>query len=122
MTLTFRFFCASSLLPLSIAAFFSRVGGGTFINPADYDDRSNLIYSNLAVDGGFEALSTDLEGRFLDSLAILNVNTFLGNYLLLCNGRITPNNNLHSRRIPALHLAQFSTYLNIVGQARCVAL
>ena len=54
------------------------VGGGTFINPADYDDRSNLLYSNLAVDGGFEALSTSLAGRFLDSLAILNVNPFLG--------------------------------------------
>ncbi len=57
--------------------YFSSVGGGTFINPADYDDRSNLIYSNLAVDGGFEALSTGLAGRYLDSLAILNVNPFL---------------------------------------------
>lgn len=56
---------------------FYGVGGGTFINPADYDDRSNLIYSNLAVDGGFEALSTSLIGRFLDSLAILNANPFL---------------------------------------------
>lgn len=56
---------------------FYGVGGGTFINPADYDDRSNLLYSNLAVDGGFEALSTNLKGRFLDSLAILNVNPFL---------------------------------------------
>ncbi|MEO9872385.1 T9SS type A sorting domain-containing protein [Ekhidna sp.] len=58
-------------------AYFYGVGGGTFINPADYDDRSNLIYSNLAVDGGFEALSTGLKGRYLDSLAILNVNPFL---------------------------------------------
>ncbi len=57
--------------------YFYGVGGGTFINPADYDDRSNLIYSNLAVDGGFEALSTNLEGRFLDSMAILNANKFL---------------------------------------------
>ncbi|WP_436514478.1 T9SS type A sorting domain-containing protein [Ekhidna sp. To15] len=57
--------------------YFYGVGGGTFINPADYDDRSNLIYSNLAVDGGFEALSTSLAGRYLDSIAILNVNPFL---------------------------------------------
>lgn len=58
-------------------AYFRSVGGGTFINPADYDERSNLIYSNLAVDGGFEALSTNLAGRFLDTLAILNVNPYL---------------------------------------------
>lgn len=57
--------------------YFYGVGGGTFINPADYDDRSNLIYSNLAVDGGFEALSTGIAGRYLDSLAILNINPFL---------------------------------------------
>ena len=54
------------------------VGGGTFINPADYDERSNLLYSNLAVDGGFEALYESLRGRYLDSIAILNVNKFLG--------------------------------------------
>ena len=53
------------------------VGGGIFINPADYDDRSNLLYSNLAVDGGFEAFKENLIGRYLDSLAILNVNIFL---------------------------------------------
>ncbi|MEM7298575.1 MAG: hypothetical protein AAF391_09960, partial [Bacteroidota bacterium] len=57
--------------------YFYGVGGGTFINPSDYDDRSNLIYSNVSGDGGFEALLTGLQGRFLDTLAILNVNKFL---------------------------------------------
>jgi hypothetical protein len=51
---------------------------GTFINPAEYDDRSNLLYANVAVDGGFEMLITSLQGQFLDNVAILNVNRFLG--------------------------------------------
>lgn len=59
-------------------AYSQGVGGGTFINPADYDDRSNLLYSNLATDGGFEALVESWIGQFLDEIAILNVNSFLG--------------------------------------------
>lgn len=55
---------------------------GTFINPAAYDDRSNLLYANMAVDGGFEALNTGIEGRFLDTLGVLNINSFLGKDML----------------------------------------
>ncbi|WP_425389646.1 T9SS type A sorting domain-containing protein [Ekhidna sp.] len=55
---------------------------GSFINPAEYDDRSNLLYTNMAVDGGFEVLIPGLEGRFLDTLAIINVNDYLGKDLL----------------------------------------
>lgn len=55
---------------------------GSFINPADYDDRSNLLYTNMAVDGGFEVLIPDLEGRYLDTLAIINVNKYLGKDML----------------------------------------
>ena len=51
---------------------------GTFINPATYDDRSNLLYTNAATDGGFEQLSESLIGRFLDTLVVLNVNKYLG--------------------------------------------
>ena len=50
---------------------------GTFISPAAYDDRSNLLYVNMAVDGGFEALHTHLKGRFLDTLGIINMNKLL---------------------------------------------
>lgn len=61
---------------------FYGLNSGTFINPAAYDDRSNLLYVNMAVDGGFEALNTGLEGRFLDTLGIINVNQQLGKDML----------------------------------------
>lgn len=51
---------------------------GTFINPGFYDDRSNLLYCNLSVDGGFEVLIPELTGQFLDQVGIINVNKFLG--------------------------------------------
>jgi hypothetical protein len=50
---------------------------GTFINPAEYDDRSNLLYANLSVDGGFEALNVGITGRYLDELGVLNINQYL---------------------------------------------
>jgi len=64
--------------------FFSNFGGstGTFINPAVYDDRSNLLYANMAVDGGFELLIPELTGRYLDTLGVINVNQFLGKDML----------------------------------------
>ena len=55
---------------------------GTFINPAEYDDRSNLLYANMAVDGGFEALITSNEGKYLDTLGLLNINQYLGKDML----------------------------------------
>lgn len=51
--------------------------GGTFINPADYDDRSNLLYTNIATDGGVQQLFESLKGRYLDSLIVFNVNKYL---------------------------------------------
>lgn len=51
--------------------------GGTFINPATYDDRSNLLYTNMATDGGFQQLYTGLIGRLLDTLVVFNVNKYL---------------------------------------------
>ncbi|MEP5611226.1 MAG: T9SS type A sorting domain-containing protein [Cyclobacteriaceae bacterium] len=57
--------------------YFYGFGSGTFINPAEYDDRSNLLYANVAVDGGFEMLITSLQGQLLDNIAILNINPFL---------------------------------------------
>lgn len=50
---------------------------GTFINPATYDDRSNLLYANLAVDGGFHLLIPSLGGVFLDQLLVIDVNDIL---------------------------------------------
>lgn len=61
---------------------FYGLNSGTFINPAAYDDRSNLLYVNMAVDGGFEALNVSLEGRYLDTLGIINVNDALGRDML----------------------------------------
>lgn len=61
---------------------FYGLNSGTFINPAAYDDRSNLLYVNMAVDGGFEVLNPGLEGRYLDTLGIINVNDALGKDLL----------------------------------------
>ncbi len=51
--------------------------GGTFINPAEYDDRSNLLYTNIATDGGVQQLYEVLKGRYLDTLIVLNVNKYL---------------------------------------------
>lgn len=51
--------------------------GGTFINPAEYDDRSNLLYTNIATDGGVQQLYESLKGRYLDTLIVLNVNKYL---------------------------------------------
>ncbi|WP_420317246.1 T9SS type A sorting domain-containing protein [Ekhidna sp.] len=64
-----------------IGSFFG-TNTGSFINPAEYDDRSNLLYTNMAVDGGFEVLIPSLAGRFLDTLAIINVNAYLNKDLL----------------------------------------
>lgn len=51
--------------------------GGTFINPATYDDRCNLLYTNIATDGGVQQLYEVLKGRYLDTLIVLNVNKYL---------------------------------------------
>lgn len=55
---------------------------GSFINPAEYDDRSNLLYTNMAVDGGFEVLNPELTGRFLDTLGVINANQYVGKNML----------------------------------------
>ncbi|WP_370088349.1 T9SS type A sorting domain-containing protein [Ekhidna sp.] len=68
---------------------FYGLSSGTFINPAAYDDRSNLLYVNMAVDGGYEALNTWLEGRFLDTLGIININEPLGKNMLGLQARDT---------------------------------
>lgn len=59
-----------------------RFNSGTFINPAEYDDRSNLLFANMAVDGGFEALNVANQGLYLDELGVLNINQYLGNDML----------------------------------------
>lgn len=50
---------------------------GLFVNPVDYDDNSNLIYSNTAT-SSYGGLYASLKGRYYDSLEIFNVNKFLG--------------------------------------------
>lgn len=50
---------------------------GLFVNPVDYDDVSNLIYSNTAT-SSYGGLYASLKGRYYDSLEIFNVNKFLG--------------------------------------------
>ncbi len=50
---------------------------GLFVNPADYDDYNNLIYSNMATSGN-GGLYSSLKGRFYDSLAVFNINGYLG--------------------------------------------
>lgn len=50
---------------------------GLFVNPVDYDDKANLIYSNTAT-SSYGGLYTSLKGRYYDSLEIFNVNKFLG--------------------------------------------
>ncbi len=55
---------------------------GTFINPGDYDDRSNVIYANMMVDGGFEVLYPEWSGRYMDSLLYIDVNHILGTDLV----------------------------------------
>ncbi len=49
---------------------------GLFVNPADYDDESNLLYTNPSTspNGG---LYWELRGRYYDSLRIINVNKYL---------------------------------------------
>ncbi|MEQ9007686.1 MAG: PKD domain-containing protein, partial [Ekhidna sp.] len=71
------------------SGYFYGLNSGTFINPGAYDDRSNLLYVNMAVDGGYEALNTGLEGRFLDTLGIINVNEPLGKDMLGLQARDT---------------------------------
>ena len=56
--------------------YFTNWVDGLFVNPADYDDESNLLYTNPSTspNGG---LYPHLRGRFYDSLRIINVNKYL---------------------------------------------
>ncbi len=56
--------------------YFDGIINGLFVNPADYDDESNLIYSNTAT-SSYGGLYPQLKGRYYDSLEIVNVNKFL---------------------------------------------
>ncbi|MEM6361391.1 MAG: T9SS type A sorting domain-containing protein [Bacteroidota bacterium] len=49
---------------------------GLFVNPVDYDDEANLIYSNTAT-SAYGGLYSGLKGRFYDTLEVFNVNKFL---------------------------------------------
>ncbi|HNP20281.1 MAG TPA: T9SS type A sorting domain-containing protein [Fulvivirga sp.] len=49
---------------------------GLFVNPMDYDDESNLIYSNTAT-SSYGGLYTSLKGRYYDTLEVINVNKYL---------------------------------------------
>jgi hypothetical protein len=85
---------------------------GLFINPATYDDESNLIYSNMAT-SSYGGLYPSLKNRHYDSLEIINVNTILK----------TPNLNLQeisfvalkaglTSAITAIKLSTYSEKLN----------
>jgi hypothetical protein len=50
---------------------------GLFVNPVDYDDVSNLLYSNTAT-STFGGLYPGLKGRHYDTLEIFNVNSYIG--------------------------------------------
>ncbi|HYC84435.1 MAG TPA: T9SS type A sorting domain-containing protein [Chryseosolibacter sp.] len=52
------------------------VVNGLFINPMDYDDQANLLYTNAAT-SSFGGLFPQLKTRYYDTLEIVNVNKFL---------------------------------------------
>lgn len=56
--------------------FFTGPTNGLFVNPMDYDDESNLLYTNAAT-SSFGGLYPQLKGRYIDTLEILNVNKYL---------------------------------------------
>jgi hypothetical protein len=49
---------------------------GLFVNPMDYDDQANLLYTNAAT-SSFGGLYPQLKTRYYDTLEILNVNKYL---------------------------------------------
>jgi hypothetical protein len=49
---------------------------GLFINPMDYDDQANLLYTNAAT-STFGGLYPQLKTRYYDTLEIVNLNTYL---------------------------------------------
>ncbi|SNS45650.1 Por secretion system C-terminal sorting domain-containing protein [Ekhidna lutea] len=92
---------------------FYGLSSGTFINPAAYDDRSNLLYVNMAVDGGYEALITGIQGRFLDTLGIINVNEPLGKDMLGLQARDTIKLGTNSTAaFSALKISPYDDELN----------
>jgi hypothetical protein len=56
--------------------FFQGIVNGLFVNPMDYDDEANLLYTNAAT-SSFGGLYTQLKTRYYDTLEILNVNKYL---------------------------------------------
>ncbi len=56
--------------------YFKGSASGTFINPADYDDKSNFLFANESTQADFEALITP-DPTTLDLLLILNINPYL---------------------------------------------
>ncbi|HYG02089.1 MAG TPA: hypothetical protein VD927_06555 [Chryseosolibacter sp.] len=49
---------------------------GLFVNPMDYDDQANLLYTNAAT-SSFGGLYPQFKTRYYDTLEILNVNKYL---------------------------------------------
>lgn len=49
---------------------------GLFVNPMDYDDEANLLYTNAAT-SSFGGLYPQFKTRYYDTLEILNVNKYL---------------------------------------------
>ena len=56
--------------------YFYGIPNGLFVNPVDYDEESNLLYSNTAT-SSYGGLIAGLAGAYYDTLEILNVNKFL---------------------------------------------
>lgn len=56
-------------------SFFNAYGTGTFINPTDYDHRSNLLYANAGNSPAGGLL--DMQNRYMDTLLVFNMNKYL---------------------------------------------
>jgi hypothetical protein len=94
-------------------ASFASLEGGSFINPGVYDDRANLLYVNKAVDGGFEVLTPELLGQFLDELAVLNLNQVLGKSVVALPPRSSITLGTGSQAaFSALQLSKYSPATN----------
>ena len=57
---------------------FINAASGLFVNPADYDSRSNRLYANMA-QSSYGGLLEGLAERYYDTLLMIDVNTVLSN-------------------------------------------
>jgi hypothetical protein len=92
--------------------YYNAVTNGLFVNPMDYDDESNLVYTNAAT-STYGGLYPALKTRYFDTLEIVNVNNYLGTPTLSLPAiKFVKLNAGLTEAITAVKLSPHSTMLN----------